>query len=568
MNSPCRSFNNLDIALLCCFVVLITFQPFFLHGEVIMMETGIHLPALNALFHGAMPYRDFFYLRGPLELYVPAAMMLLFGKNMIMLPIFYYLGTIATLLICVLIAKNLYRTRLILYLAIPVLVARTFPRISYNYWGGMRYALAILAVLLAIIYFRKEKARWIFLSGIATAFSFLTTAESGVSASFAVMGAIAFSYIFSIEERKRSLKALGIYVAGILLFVVPVIAYFHAAGALMPFFEDMRVVIMDLNNVFPGEPGAYPDTLQRFLGAFLPQSRYFKFMTPAFFYAAFLAYIVWQIKKGRFHKNLSSLVCIALYGLILYAAAFRKIEGHHFEMALQPEKLLYFFIAEEIFFFLKTRKEEISSKLRMVGRVRMPWKALAKVYFINFLFFALIASSLGYAIARYNNRFPAFQWTKNFFLGNVKDLSPLATEKAVTLDLERASGLVVPLWQAEEFVGVTDFLKKNTKPHEVVFCFPEVGNFNFLADRPFIGKFPIVTFSWMQESWAQQMMQQLEATRPRYVVMTKVGHRTFPEVWYFRYPKNRERFWRVTDYIMANYKPVQVFNSVAIYQLN
>src|SRR3989338_36616 len=168
-----------DAFLLSLFVVLVTFQPFYIHHEIIMMETGIHLPALNALFHGAVPYRDFFVFRGPLELYVPAVVMLVLGKNSAVLPLFYYAGTVATLLVLAGIGKQLYRTRFIFYLMAVVLTARTFPRVSYYYWGGMRYALGALSVYFVILFLKNKKSHWIFLAGITSAFSLLTTIEAG-----------------------------------------------------------------------------------------------------------------------------------------------------------------------------------------------------------------------------------------------------------------------------------------------------------------------------------------------------------------------------------------------------
>ena len=69
----------------------------------------------------------------------------IFGDNMIWLPIFYYVGTILTLIFCVCLAFQLYRTRFIFYLMVPVFVAVTFPRIAFYYWGGLRYALGILS---------------------------------------------------------------------------------------------------------------------------------------------------------------------------------------------------------------------------------------------------------------------------------------------------------------------------------------------------------------------------------------------------------------------------------------
>ena len=121
----------IDLCFLSGFVVFITFQPYLFHHEIIMMETGIHLPGIRALLNGAVPYRDFLYFRGPLELYVPAFMMKVFGANMVWLPVFYYVGTVLTLVFAVLLAGQLYRTCFVMYLMVPVLVARAFPRVSF-----------------------------------------------------------------------------------------------------------------------------------------------------------------------------------------------------------------------------------------------------------------------------------------------------------------------------------------------------------------------------------------------------------------------------------------------------
>src|SRR3990167_1033823 len=177
MNKKPRLF---DLFILVGFVGLVTFQPFLLHHEIIMMETGIHLPGISALFHGAIPYKDFLYFRGPLELYVPAFLMKLFGANMIWLPVFYYVGTVLTLLFVVCLAFQLYRTRFVFYLMVPVFVARTFPRIAFYYWGGMRYALGILSLVFAAQSFKTQKDSWMFWAGIISCMAFWTTIEAGI----------------------------------------------------------------------------------------------------------------------------------------------------------------------------------------------------------------------------------------------------------------------------------------------------------------------------------------------------------------------------------------------------
>ena len=126
--------------------------------------------------------------------------------------------------------------------------------------------------------------------------------------------------------------------------------------------------------------------------------------------------------------------------------------------------------------------------------------------------------------------------------------------------------MVVPAWQAEEIEGVTKFLQENTAPDEPVFTFPELGNFNFWADRPFVGRFPIATFSWYQDRWHRELVADFKKTQPRFVVMTNLGHRTFPAALYFKYEKNVRKFNEVTQLILDHYTVVKSFESVSIYK--
>src|SRR3989338_3969973 len=129
-----------DALFLCLFTLLITYQPFILHEQIRYWELTIYLPAIQAVFEGLIPYRDFLYLRGPLEIYVPALLMKMFGQSVPVLSYYFYIGTVLCYIILIFIARHLYKTRLFLYLAVPVVIALTFPYVYYYDWGGMRYA--------------------------------------------------------------------------------------------------------------------------------------------------------------------------------------------------------------------------------------------------------------------------------------------------------------------------------------------------------------------------------------------------------------------------------------------
>jgi len=528
-----------------------------------MMETGIHLPALNALFHGAIPYRDFFFLRGPSELYVPAAMMLILGKNSAVLPVFYYLGTILTFIFCVFIGRYLFRSRLVYYLMILVLVARTFPRISFYYWGGLRYAIGFGALWLFFLFLQKKDTRYAWGAGVVSCLAFLTTIETGLCVTMAAMGTFIFLYLFRLTPKLVIEKGVLYYLLSFFIVLIPYMLYLNLTGAFYPWIESTWNVVRYNHVAYPPEYGVRPENFIDFIAAFNPASRYFKFMTPIFCYLIFAIFMVHKIRTKSLEAKDAFLVGLAIYSLLLYVASFRKIEGHHFEMALQPEKFLLFFMLEEALFFLKSIKSRVFSENPFLGAL-----GRTRIIFINILLIGFVLSSGIYALGRLQHRFPMFLLIKkDLFHEKVQGLSLLENEEARPLQLERAHGMVVPSWQAGEIEDVVNFLKTHTGPQEAVFTYPELGNFNFWADRPFVGRFPIATFTWMYEPWHEELVNDFVNARPKYVIMTKLGHRTFPEEWYFRNKDNVTRFHLVTELILKNYECIRELASVSIYQL-
>src|SRR5271170_1953937 len=100
-----------DILLLILLVLLLLWQPLYLHQELNLFEWGLYLPGIDAVSQGQVPFRDFFHLRGPFELYGPAFFMKIFGFRADVLAAYFYLGTVVTILVAVLIAYELISQR-------------------------------------------------------------------------------------------------------------------------------------------------------------------------------------------------------------------------------------------------------------------------------------------------------------------------------------------------------------------------------------------------------------------------------------------------------------------------
>jgi len=275
--------SGIDLFFLSLFVVIITLQPFYLHGELNLFELGLYLPAIDAVLHGQVPFRDFFYLRGPFELYMPAVLMKILGENVKVLSAYFYFGNVLALLSCLWIGKELFRSRGFLYLLAPVLVARAFPRVVFTYWGGMRYVLGLWFVYCAVRFFNSRKSIWALCAGIFSGLCVMTSVEIGVCAMFA-MG-MAFSTARLFGQRKLG-KSVGFYLAGLSLVLGAFGVYMVLTGSLAPFIDCVYAVVFKSHPTFATYlSSSSPKNLPEFLKAMMPGTKNFKYMTPMYLYA-------------------------------------------------------------------------------------------------------------------------------------------------------------------------------------------------------------------------------------------------------------------------------------------
>jgi len=540
-----KKIRSIDVLILSLFTILITFHPFYTQGEINLFELGLYLPGINAIFHGQIPFRDFFHLRGPFELYMPVFLMSLFGKNISVLNTYFYVGTILTLIICVLIAAQIYRTRFIFYLMVPVLIARTFPRVVFAIWGGMRFVFGLLALFFIIRFIQREKLIWAFCAGLASALGFFTSAEIGVCSSISFGMVIIFSFLLGVQEKRLIVKSAFIYLAGILMIAGPYYFYLASQHALIPYWDSVYSVVSNMQKVIDAHHvSIYPRNIKEaFLAMVNPHSKNFRHMTPSYLYLLLLVYLASRIKSKKLDRSDLLVVGLGTYGFLLYNTSFRGIWAAQFEMALQPEKILWFYVVELLFLFLLEKKKDF------LKESIQHWK----VYAINLFCLILIGSSLGYAISRYHHRFFAFRYLEDVLLGKNPDhLKPLAGRALRPLKIERAQGIVVPVEQAGEIETIVGFIQKETSPNEKVVMYLDQGIYNFLFDRPFLGRFPIPVFSWFNDRWHHEFVAELQNEKPRYVITPKKLLPGWKAV-HFALLENRKKYWEVMDIIHSDY---------------
>ena len=547
-----------DFLILAVFIVVMTFQPYFLYAEINFFEMGLYLPGIDTVIKGGVPFRDVIHLRGVLELYFPALFMSILGNNIAVLSLYFYVGTIVTMVAWLAVAGQLYITRYLLYLFTLVFVARTFPRVAFMNWGGFRFAFGAMAVLCMIYFFKRGKKVWMLWAGIMTAASALTSIEMGFCSVAGIGGALMFSYIFSLQDRKGLWKAFWFWILGIMCLIVPFAVYLAVHGALGLYLENVYTIVTQMQKVIPPDlyEGPSPrNIVQGFTALVTPTHKNFRHMTPTYLYIFLAIYFVIRARKKQLTIDDAKLVGVGVYGVMIYYLSFRWIWGSQFELALQPQKVLLFYLLEVVYLTLLALKHDLRQKLFQISG---QFFTKAKLYGVYFLLVSLFMSSVGYAIDRYRKRFFVFQWAYRTLRGEDRSsLIPMNGQPSERLHLPRIKFVTVPDWQANDCNLLVKFIEANTKPDETVFMFPELAGYSYIIDRPFVGRFPMVTFSWFNDEWHREFVKELKNNPPRFAIVDKDPGESFSEV-YFKAPgsTNREKYDEVARFIEENYQVI------------
>jgi len=555
--------NKIDFFILSLFVIFITFTPYYLSGRINIFELGIYLPGIQAILDGHVPYRDFFYLRGPFELYLPAIAFAIFGSNVAVLNTFFYFGTVLTLILCVLLASYMLRMRAILYMLVLVLVARTFPRVVFTFWGGMRFAIGILSLYFCVLFFQSKRIRWLFAAGVTAGGALFTSADVGFCSFCACFGSLIILFLStSLKKERMTVVIYAVYfILSAMVIALPYLLYLYVNHAFLPYVDSVISVVSGLQDVFSIHFSSdTPRTFGEAVAAMInPANHNFKYMTPAYLYIIFAVFLFYRYRYADDKDRIlyMSVIPVFCYGLAMYILSFRNLEGAQFEMALQPEKILLFFLLEEIYFLLKEKNVVVLVHKKIKNRLSLA----------HFILCIIMISSICYSIARYNHRFFMFKYLKYKILEkDTSVLNPMIEEKTVKLRMPRVKGLVVPLWQAEDIRRLTNFIHKNTTIEESVLMLDELSLYNFIVNRPFVDRFPMVIFTWFSDRWHREFMSEIRKHPPKIVV--KEAH---PGAWfeggYLKVTRNKEKYEELLSFIKQHYILVKTTPSLLIYSL-
>ena len=157
---------------------------------------------------------------------------------------------------------------------------------------------------------------------------------------------------------------------------------------------------------------------------------------------------------------------VAVYGLISFLTGFRKIEFVEYEMSLQPDKIILFYLLGQLIVWAQQKL----TRFKWVGAV---------------LVVAVIISSVIYSVGRFKTRFYKTSWVCQLIEGQDAEKEALINGSVVTpIDLPRIRHMMIPVWQAQDLEQLKAFVDEHVPVHEAVWMYPELGSLHFILDGP------------------------------------------------------------------------------------
>ncbi len=552
--TPLRLMPFVDYLVVPFFIVMAVYSSNLIHGFIDYFEAGKELACVNEVFHAKVLYRDVYSHFGPLNIYLEAGTLFLFGKSLAVLRAYYYVGTVATLVIFYLISLKICRRRLFSYAAAFFLVVETFQPFWCTRWGGFRFGVGALALLCAVLFFKSGKNKWLFFSGLSVAVSFLITFDVGILSGMAIGGGLLLFFVYKFfNTRTMPVKSVSFFIFGIFSVIAPFLVYFLSTGALFPYINTLVITAK-----CQGAAWAIPDlNLRDYMHLSKILTCDFKYISSLILYVLLAIIMARRVYKNRISYVDYSLLSIILYGvfmLVIKVTSKRLLAGPQFQMALQPAIVLSFLFMDNIYENMKALKNN-----KLAGKTAFKFMALAIVLLLSAGYFLFSEKRFYGSLGQW----AYYEENKNSFMPIYSGAVPVSKMSLAALAIDRAKGVIVPADQAGEIEGVVKYITAATAPNEPVFSFPEHGIFNFFTDRPCIDRFTIAGFAWVPMEWRRELLADLENVKPRYIIYSRRLSNLAMAA-----DRDKELLPEVAQYVFSRYHKEASFGSIDIWRRN
>jgi hypothetical protein len=519
--------------------------------DINIFDEGIVLYGAVSVLEGYIPYKDFWYIYSPGNLYFLALSFKIFGPSIILTRILNII-TLFSVLICTnKITKDLVSDK------ISILISF----ILITLWLGLSQIFSVLSLpllftLLAsislITYFDRKQPYLLISSGIFTGLVSIFRIDFGLYTFLSItLTLIAYNHKFysgldfqPIKSLLKSLKSWGIYLGSFILSVLPVVIYFLAVVPISDLYSQLVTFPTQIYPVYRNLPYPTPFTIPIPSLHLVPILEFLNNLTSVLiFYFPFLiyfttsVYVLFKLIKGKFGTKRDWIAILLLFLGIFFLShsSVRPDPSYvHIFSTMIPAILLFSYICSEIF------------KVGDVLKSNIKFKKTSHILLKFFIIYVVLASF--------------FTHTIHFQDDNTKIWS--------SMGLERGEGIYVT--HQEDLIDAVKFIQQNVPLNEKIFVgnthhdkiFINSAMFYFLAQRNsgtrYVDFEPgVVTTRIVQ----QEMIGELQKNNVRYIVLWNGD--------YFYESNKSNQSSEITDlddFIKTNFVPIKTYGNYSIYK--
>ena len=563
-NTKTRVFLKiLDFVIVPLLIGVFLYEPNLLKGGVDFLETGRYLGVIQCILDGKVPHKDFMFPYGMFQIYGILGLMLILGKTLASMKIYFYSVYILSFFMIYILVRSVIKNRFLSYFLMFVCVLEISHPFWSAFWDYGRMGMGILGIILLIRFIRTGSVKYLFVAGTVSGFSVFYGLEVGIFLIItAYIAVLSFSISMIKADLQRTKKTLFrnfvYYNLGIALFLIPVFAVMLNSGALGNYLQTMFYIIPKYYVRTWAQPVVRQDfhSLIDIVPFFMSAAN--KIYIPALVYIGSFAYLIFSIIRKRWNKNQMIVLVLSIFGVLLYKVSFRAVSGPQFQAALPPVIILIGILSDKAIIRLKEYKKSfLSAQLTDEQKITV---AFSVIFLGVALSYFLLSEKIYYgSLSRWLN----YQFNKGDFISEHRKPIPLNSVDLVKSGVGRLGNVEIMAEHENKIKEVVDYLRENTRQDEAIFTFPEHGLYNFLADRPVSGRFPIAGLAWTYPGWRDEILSDLKSQKPRIIVYSTKLSNLAKSI-----RRKEELLPEVSKYILKNYREVKKVDDAFILKLN
>jgi len=500
-----------------------TVSPFY--GDINVIDEGQFAAWANFMLHGKLMFKDMYIVYGPLYIYPLYLLFKFFSPSMFLVRSYLVASSLIGIIPINLIMKELkikFFSRTIMNLLIVFLPIML-----------LRQAVAWIALYFLVISINRDKRIYVFLAGLFTSITLLTSPELGI-----IVGVIFIAYcllesIFTLNLKKMFFS-LVYFALGFILPSVIFVAFSVKEGWFNAYVINTTRVLFDYSGVNVPNGKNLPNIFILIpFGKSIFSWIKFVFSKEIFIYYVFILHLLFilyltiKFVLRKFNDTDKKLLLIVLFGIFLQYLLIGRPD--HYFFSLSPILLLSVFYFNKSLIYLKAKN--------------LPTKAK------NQTFFAIVLLVLSIFSLRY------------LYVNHpqIENIIHIPSAVINTPNNPQFIGrIVISKKQQKLFGDLQSFVDDNSSPKDNIFVFSDEPALYLILNRDNATKY-VVPFGSNLKSMRIDMLNELKNNDPKFILIDK-------NAWNVDDISNVKRLPEIVIYIKQNYALFKTVDGVMFYR--